>query len=409
MENETTSPGPHASSVLPRDLGPHKSRVPSPMAPALGAHASSVLPPDLGPHASRVPSPMAPTLGGQASSLLLRALGPHASRVPFPMAPAPGPNASSVPFPKGRETGNKNLGPHASSVLPPATKKSARMDKVCKPASPSSSSLRDATHNRSVRTTVTLLQNSGQSGDARPFSAWSLLHAPTFQGHDSTADNRLHKSRRNPVGFYPRASAVLALHNSANVPLSDPASAPLKNPSISAVTAEVPRPRMVVQFADEMASHFMPSGCGPIEKYGKISTSSINSTISAMDTYLEKSGKNSTNNMNSMPTHVAIGGVAPASPAQSERCHSGDPNGTRPQFRTEKSVNNSANSAIAAKPANKGNGALTTVQPVDFQTWQHATEKSVNISGNSGGIQTKNGNEMGQRKWGANSCPKAAT
>src|SRR5580704_6973191 len=202
MENETTSPGPHASSVLPRDLGPHKSRVPSPMAPALGAHASSVLPPDLGPHASRVPSPMAPTLGGQASSLLLRALGPHASRVPspmaptlggqasslllralgphasrvpFPMAPAPGPNASSVPFPKGRETGNKNLGPHASSVLPPATKKSARMDKVCKPASPSSSLLRDATHNRSVRTTVTLLQNSGQSGDARPFSAWSLF------------------------------------------------------------------------------------------------------------------------------------------------------------------------------------------------------------------------------------------
>jgi hypothetical protein len=216
MENETTSPGPHASSVLPRDLGPHKSRVPSPMAPALGAHASSVLPPDL---------------------------GPHASRVPFPMAPAPGPNASSVPFPKGRETGNKNLGPHASSVLPPATKKSARMDKVCKPASPSSSLLRDATHNRSVRTTVTLLQNSGQSGDARPFSAWSLLHAPTFQGHDSTADNRLHISRRNPVIFNYEVSAVPALHNrastaTANKPNREFATGPQRAPKTSEHSAE---------------------------------------------------------------------------------------------------------------------------------------------------------------------------
>jgi hypothetical protein len=333
--------------------------------------------------------------------------GPQASRVPLPMALALGPHASRVPFPAAPA-----LGAYAGSDLPPATKKSATTNKVrktAKTACPAPPLTHDVTCNPGTATSAVPLNKTGQSADVRSMSDVSLPHDPTFHGHDSTADNRLHKSRRNPVGFYPRASAVLALHNSANVPLSDPASAPLKNPSISAVTAEVPRPRMVVQFADEMASHFMPSGCGPIEKYGKISTNSINSTISAMDPYLEKSGKNSTNNMNSMPTHVAIGGVAPASPAQSERCHSGDPNGTRPQFRTEKSVNNSANSAIAAKPANKGNGALTTVQPVDFQTWQHATEKSVNISGNSGGIQTKNGNEMGQRKWRANSCPKAAT
>jgi hypothetical protein len=48
--------------------------------------------------------------------------------------------------------------------------------------------------------------------------------------------------------------------------------------------------------ADEMASHLMPSGCGPIEKSTNIST---NSTI---DPYLEKSGKNSTNSTNSMPS-----------------------------------------------------------------------------------------------------------
>jgi hypothetical protein len=44
----------------------------------------------------------------------------------------------------------------------------------------------------------------------------------------------------------------------------------------------------------------------------------------------KKSGKNSTNSMNSMPTHVDIGGAAPAPPLQFERRHSGDPNDTRP-------------------------------------------------------------------------------
>jgi|SRR5580704_4514764 hypothetical protein len=71
---------------------------------------------------------------------------------------------------------------------------------------------------------------------------------------------------------------------------------PLKNPSISAVTAEQSRPRVVVRLADEMASHLMPSGCGPIEKSGR------NSTNSTIDPYLEKSGKNSTNSTNSMPS-----------------------------------------------------------------------------------------------------------
>jgi hypothetical protein len=48
-----------------------------------------------------------------------------------------------------------------------------------------------------------------------------------------------------------------------------------------------------------------------VAQTGKISTNSMNSTISAMDPYPQKSGKNSTNSINSMPTGVGIAGVAP--------------------------------------------------------------------------------------------------
>ena len=123
---------------------------------------------------------------------------------------------------------------------------------------------------------------------------------------------------------------------------------PLKNPSISAVTAEQSRPRMAVRLADEMASHLMPSGCGPIEKSGKIST-------------------NSTNSMISMLTHVEIGVVAPGRPLQFERGHSTDPNAMRPQFSTEKSVKTSANGARPAKPTNKGNGSSAPAHPWAFK------------------------------------------
>jgi hypothetical protein len=64
-------------------------------------------------------------------------------------------------------------------------------------------------------------------------------------------------------------------------------------------------------------------------------------------------GKISVNSMNSMPTRMEIGGAAPRPPLQSERGHSGDPNAARPQFSTDKSVNNSANTANSAKPIHR--------------------------------------------------------
>ena len=299
-------------------------------------------------------------------------LGPHASRVLLPVA--------------------HDLGAHASNVLPPATNKSKRANKDRKGPSPALSLSHDQPYNPSTGTSVVRLHKTGLGAHARPFSIASLLDATALNCDDVPAVLRLHNSRRNAVGSYPRAGAVLALHNSANAPLSDAPGAPLKNPSISAVTAEESRPRMVVQLANEMASHLMRSGCGPIEKHGKIS---MNSTISAMEPYLKKSGKNSTNGMNSMPTHVDIGGAAPAPPLQFEQGHSGKPNGTRPQISAGKSVNNSANSATTARPTNMVRGALAPVHPWAFKTWQDSTEKSVNISGNTGGTQTKNGGAMG--------------
>jgi hypothetical protein len=259
-----------------------------------------------------------------------------------------GPHASRVPPPATNEPPNTTLGAPASSVLPSATNKSKGANKARKFRTPASSLPHGAARSRRAGTSVVPLFNTGQSADTRPFSLVSLPHAPALNCDDITAVLPLHISRRNPVSFNNEVSAVPALHNSANVPLSDPASAPLKIPSISAVTAEESRPRMVVQVADEMASHLMPSGCGPIEKSGKIST-------------------NSTNSMISMLTHVEIGVVAPGRPLQFERGHSTDPNAMRPQFSTEKSVKTSANGAGAAKPTNKGNGSSAPAHPWAFK------------------------------------------
>ena len=343
----------------------------------------------LGPHASRVLPPTTSKAGNTA-------LGAHASGVSFPSAPETRnknlrPHASRVLPPTTSKAGNTALVAHASSVLPPSNK-SKGANKARKGPNPALSLSYDQPYKPSTGTSVVRLHKTGLGAPARLFSIVSLLDATALNCDDVPAVLRLHNSRRNAVGSYPRASAVLALHNRANAPLSDAPGAALKNPSISAVTAEESRPRMVVQLAHEMASHLMRSGCGPIEKFGKIST---NSTISAMEPYLKKSGKNSTNSMNSMPTHVDIGGAAPAPPLQFEQGHSGKPNGTRPQISAGKSLNNSANSATTARPTNMVRGALAPVHPWAFKTWQDSTEKSVNISGNSGGTQTKNGGAMG--------------
>jgi hypothetical protein len=339
-------------------LGPHASRVLLPVAHNLGAHASSVLPPvahDPGPHASRVLVPAAHDLGAHASSVLPQT-AKQGKTSKARTSPKPAKSMLRPPLFLARDLTLKGedlttVSPLHNSGLTPAL-------------SPASSSHHDQPHNPGTGTSVVRLHKTGKGGPARPFSIASIPHAPTLNRDDIPADNRLRNSRRNAVGFYPRAKGVLALHNSANVPPSDPAIAPLKNPSISAVTAEESRPRMVVQLPDEMASHLTPSGGGTIGKAGKIST---NSTTGAMDPYLEKSGKNSTNSMNSMPTHVDGGGAAPSPSLQFERGHCGSPNRTRPQFSAEKSVNNSANSASSARPTNEGNCALVPGHPWAFK------------------------------------------
>ena len=134
----------------------------------------------------------------------------------------------------------------------------------------------------------------------------SLPHAPTLNSEDNTAHNRLHISRRNPVIFNYEVSAVPALNNSANSATAnklnrefatDPQWAskrrntPLKNPSISAVTAVESGPIMVVQWASENGSPtcaLKPHTNRKIRKHqheqhernmspGKISTISMNS------------------------------------------------------------------------------------------------------------------------------------
>src|ERR1700733_7732238 len=118
---------------------------------------------------------------------------------------------------------NKNLGPHlgahASSVLPPTTKKPATTNKVRKTRKTSCSvpSLSHVvTDNRTPGTTIRPLHNSGRRSDVSVFPMLSLPHTPTLNSDDSTAHNRLHISRRNPVIFNYEVSAVPALNNSAN-------------------------------------------------------------------------------------------------------------------------------------------------------------------------------------------------
>jgi hypothetical protein len=261
-----------------------------------------------------------------------------------------GPHASRVPPPATNEPANPTLGPHASRALPPSnnSKGAKKARKTPKTSCPAPSLPHDVACNPGTGTSVVPLFNTGQSADVRPFSLLSPAYTPGLNRAGITA------------------------------------SAPLKNPSISAVTAEESRPGMVMQLADEMASHLIPSDCGPIGRAGKISTNSTISTISAMGPYRKKSGKNSTNSMNSMPTHMEIAGVAPARPFQFERGHSGSPNVTRPRFSNEKSGNNSANSARTATLYQRGKCRPCAGPPAGLQTCQQSTEKSVNISGNSG-------------------------
>ena len=193
----------------------------------LGEHASGVLPALTGTRPSRVRP---------------HNLGSHASRVPPHDL---GPRASRVPPPEANETANP--GPNASSVPPPATKRSATTDKVRGTSCPATSLPYDVVCNRSSGTTVRPLHNTGQRADVRPFSAWPLPHAPTFNGDNITAVSRLQNSRRK---------SSLVAKSSAKQPKVNPGKPP------------------------------------------EVHTN-------------KKSGKNSTNSMNSMPTPTYAGGGAP--------------------------------------------------------------------------------------------------
>jgi hypothetical protein len=123
-------------------------------------------------------------------------------------------------------TETTSLAAHSYSVLAPATNNPVRTNKAIKSSKPMFhpplSLARDLTLKRGDLTTVSPLQNSGLSPDH--ISNWdlSLAHALTFNRYDITAVPRLHISRRNHVGFHPGASAVSALHTSANLrPLND--------------------------------------------------------------------------------------------------------------------------------------------------------------------------------------------
>jgi hypothetical protein len=190
------NPGPH--------LGPHASRVLLAVAHNLGAHASSVL----------------PQTAKQGKTNEART-SPKPPKPPKPMLRPPLFLVRDLTLKREDLT---TLSPLHNSGPTPAL-------------SPASSSHHDQPHNPGTGTSVVRLQKTGKGGPARPFSIASIPHAPTLNRDDIPADNRLRNSRRNAVGFYPRAKGVLALHNSANVPPSDPAIAPLKNPSISEVTA----------------------------------------------------------------------------------------------------------------------------------------------------------------------------
>src|ERR1700683_2301456 len=109
-------------------------------------------------------------LGAHASSVLPALTGTRPSRVRPSVAHEtanPGPNAASVLPPTAHD-----LGSHASRVPPPATKRSATTDKVHGTSCPATSLPYDVVCNRSSGTTVRPLHNTGQRADVRPFSAW---------------------------------------------------------------------------------------------------------------------------------------------------------------------------------------------------------------------------------------------
>jgi hypothetical protein len=236
---------------------------------------------------------------------------------------------------------NKNLGPdlgpHASRVLPPTAGET-----IIKTLGAHASSVPSPTHESTTpgphtsRMLPTATKKSATTNKARKAArpAWSFPHDPTLNRDDITAVSRLQNSRRKSSPS-PKSSATHPKVNTDKAPEFDTN----KNWERTARTARTA----------------------------------------------------------SQPTYRAEG-FCPGHYCNSSVAIPGTPNGTRSRFSTEKSVNNSANSASTAKPTSEGNAAFAQGYQWASKRGKHATEKSVNNSGNSGGIQTNNGDAAGSEK-----------
>jgi|HubBroStandDraft_6_1064221.scaffolds.fasta_scaffold203165_1 hypothetical protein len=266
------------------------------------------------------------------------------------------------------------LGPHASRVLPSAMNNAARTNKARQSPRPMfrppSSLSRDLTLKRQDLTAVSPLHNSGLSPDSAGSLALSSAQDPILKLHDLTSVSPVFITGR------PANGTLTPAHPFSWEPGQPSAS--LNRDDLTALSRLFNNRRKSSRAAKSSA------------KQPKVNTGK------APEFHNDKSGNIS---MNSMRTHVEIGGAAPRDPSQSERGHSGHPNGARPQVSTEKPENNRAGGAKSAKPTHKGNGALASGYPCAFKPGKHiagrqcvikrrkhAAVKSVKNSGNSGGI-----------------------
>jgi DUF1680 family protein len=326
-------------------------------------------------------------------------LGPHASRVLLPVA--------------------HDLGAHASSVLPPATNKSKRANKDRKGPSPALSLSHDQPYNPSTGTSVVRLHKSGQGAPAGLFSIVSIPHVPALDCDDITALPRLHNSRRNPVTFNHEVSAVPALHNSASLPSwrnrENRAEHPRTNGSHGpedGATFNHPRPIISTPALSTLplVRHCTSVATAPMAKRGTplpidglsdvVSMALKNPSISVLAVLRQPTNErcalapgHSWASLVKTPLIILYGTAVTAVVWTDQMARVGltiqveEQSRKRQELKLEKNaasaVNGAKNSASSAT-ANKPNCEFAPGRQWVPKHGKHATEKSVNNSGNSG-------------------------
>jgi hypothetical protein len=234
-------------------------------------------------------------------------LGAHSFSVRPPATNKPGntalgAHASSVPSPMTNKPGNTALGAHASSGLPSMTNK------------PGNTAL--GAHASSVLASMTNKPAEANKTRNSSVPVSSLPHDPAYNRSAGTAVIPLLISGHSP-DFGPLPAPSLAGSSTFN------------RDDLSAVSRLHNSRRKMVHFkpgARAVLALLCSANPRPLSNHGN------------------KGGDSRTDLQ-----------------LQFEPGHSTDPNRTRPQFSTEKSGNNSA---ISAKPTNKGNGVVSYTAPL---------------------------------------------